>query len=290
MIPNIEQLLGFSWRIAAAAALVFFSYNYLMRLISMIDRKLMALLPPERVPLSEARRVLMIPLWGISVILVYIMLSPWLKINLFDLFLSDFRPSYFVEGLFLGIGEAAVSLIMASYALRILAPLRSRQIGNEVLLEFRMLGQTGWMRSYRDAFNIIPMPWSYLVVMWALLGEELIFRAILVSLFLPYSPAVAIIISTMFFMAVQKTRLPWYQAVAPIVGALVMGLVNAYLFALTPNLIPLTIAHVAFLGFFMGPASPVASEEAVWGYEANVRWSSLRAGAARVNRPCHRDT
>ena len=88
-------------------------------------------------------------------------------------------------GILLGIGEGAVSLVLASFAFRMMVPARSSLIhkNEEVFLELSLVGKAGWMRTFSDAFRILPISWSLVLVFVALTGEELIFRAIVIPSF-----------------------------------------------------------------------------------------------------------
>jgi membrane protease YdiL (CAAX protease family) len=160
------------------------------------------------------------------------------------------------RGILLGIAEGAFTMLIATAAFRLLAPLRQAQHGGNAALEYQTMGQGGWMRSYRDAFARLPPLLAYITVALPLMGEELIFRAVGIPVLLGLGLVPAIAISTFLFMAVQRLRLPsWYQAVGPVCGALVMGVGHGLIYARDGNLLLILIAHVTFLTFFMGRKS-----------------------------------
>lgn len=229
-----------------------------MKLANTLTREILSVFPPERISFLESQRVVILPIWGIGVAILYVAISPILGCSLVELFVRNFRTEMLAIGVLLGIGEGAVSLVLASFAFRVMGRVRSSVIHSEVSLELSLVGKAGWMRTFSDAFRIVPMPLSLILVFVALTGEELIFRAIVIPLFLPYSTAVAIGVSTLLFITVQLSHLPsWYQGVAPACGAVVMGLVNGSVFVVLGNLTPLAVAHVAYLAFLIGPAALV---------------------------------
>ena len=242
--------------IIAAFAVTVSCYTWLNWLAGQAVRAWLLKFPSERFSFREAASIWILPFWTGGIILLYLGCTVFTGGGLGHLFTNSFRLGMLIEGVFLGIGEGAVALILASLLLRLAAPLRSKKVGNQVSLEFRLLGQTGWMRTFYNVFNIIPQPWSYFLIVLPLFGEELIFRGLLIPAFLPYSRGFAIAFTTLVFITVQFINMPsWYQGLAPGLGALIMGLSNAYLFCLQQNLTAVTIAHLSFFVFMVGPSS-----------------------------------
>jgi membrane protease YdiL (CAAX protease family) len=269
LIHSGKNAVDFAVRFVGASAVVSFAYYPLMKFANSVTRKFLLVFPPDRISFLESQRIVILPAWGLAVAILYVAISPILHTSLFELFVRNFRIEMLAIGILLGIGEGAVSLVLASFAFRVMAPRRHSPIDKreEMSLELSLVGKAGWMRTFADAFRIVPIPWSLVLVFVALTGEELIFRAIVIPLFLPYSVAVAIGISTLLFITVQLSHLPsWYQGVAPACGAVVMGLANGGVFVIWRNLTPLAIAHVVYLAFLIGPAAlvPKVGEHSHW--------------------------
>jgi hypothetical protein len=190
------------------------------------------------------------PSWLVIQAAIYLLLAFLLGLPVRSLF--RFEWTLIPRGVLLGVAEASLSMLLATVALRMLAPVREAQNGGDAALEYQTLGQSGWMRTYLYVFARLPLPLALMTVMLPLLGEELIFRATAIPLLLPLGVLPAVVISTILFSAVQVLGMPsWYQAVGPVCGALAMGIGNGLVFAHDGNLLPLLIAHVTFMGMLI---------------------------------------
>jgi hypothetical protein len=165
---------------------------------------LLARRPPERISYIDSTKAIVIPTWGVMIAALYaVVLRPITGVPLWRLYVENFRASYVAEGFLLGFAQASICLLLSIYVLRALAPLRSRQVGSDVELEYRLLGQCGWMRTFTVAFRVVPAPWSFVLVATGLMGEEIIFRSTLIPLYSAYGSAFAIAMSTAFFVIPQ---------------------------------------------------------------------------------------
>lgn len=247
--PNLNPFLA----VMLVGTFAWLGYGEFMRLANYFARTAVEAIEPQEIPFIQAIRIAVMPFWGGILILTYLLLALAVGLPVARLFGSRLDARAIPIGFFLGIAEASFAMLIATAAFRALAPVRQAQKGGDANLEYQMLGQGGWMRTYRDAFDRLPGPLAYLVVAMPLFGEELIFRGAGIPLLLPLGIAPAVAISTALFMAVQLYRLPsWYQAVGPLCGALAMGICHGILYARQGNLLPLLIAHVTFLAMIMG--------------------------------------
>jgi hypothetical protein len=229
------------------------AYRPLLRLAGTCARAVVRRVQPEEVPFTDAVRITILPFWGAILFTAYLLVAWATGLPAGSIFGSRFEWTAFPRGFVLGAAEVSLSMLIATVIFRVLAPLRRAQRGGNPFLEYQTLGESGWMRSYRNAFERLPSPVAYLVVAIPLFGEEVIFRATAIPLLLPLGLVPAVVISTVFFSAVQAYGLPsWYQALGPISGAVVMGVGHGLLFAKEGNLLPLLVAHVTFLVFLMG--------------------------------------
>ncbi|WP_376794462.1 type II CAAX prenyl endopeptidase Rce1 family protein [Thermogemmatispora sp.] len=139
-------------------------------------------------------------------------------------------------------------MLLSSLALALFRPWRERQIGPDIVNELRTIGRAGWVRAYRQTLQIWPAPVGWAIIALALLGEELLFRGLAVRLLAPESFPLALVTSTLFFVAVQAQGMPsWFSALPAMCGALVIGPINAWLFVTVSNILPLVIARLTFL-------------------------------------------
>lgn len=237
--------------------LFIFETRYRSKLIAKGAEALVKHFPSHTRSWMDSLMVWGVTLFGTSAIMVYLVIASLMRMDITAPFIQRWRPALFIWGILLGLGQTSVCYLLSTFALRTGLSCRWQQVGDKVLLELQILGQTGWMRCYYSAIKTLPFPLNYGVVALALLGEELIFRGLFIPLLLPLGPTVAIGLTTAFFILEQYLGMPsWYQALAPISAALVMGLVNGYLFILEPNLIPLVIGH--FIFFLLLTAQPRA--------------------------------
>jgi hypothetical protein len=250
-LPAVPPLVGLGVVVVDA----WLGYGRFMILANRMARAAVRLFPPRDIPFFHGLAIAVMPSWCAIQVAVYLLLAWTLDLPLRTLFGERFDWTLIPRGILLGVAEASFSMVLATVALRVLAPLRQAQRGGDAALEYQTLGQSGWMRSYLYVFARLPLPLALLVVMLPLLGEELIFRATAIPLLLPLGVVPAVALSTLMFAAVQVLWLPsWYQAIGPVCGALVMGVCNGLLFAHEGNLLPLLIAHVVFLGMLIDPA------------------------------------
>jgi len=78
-------------------------------------------------------------------------------------------------------------------------------------------------------------------------AEEIMFRNIIINYFIVYGSVIAITISVLTFVLVQAFQMnAWEAAIFPMTGALVMGVVHAFLYLQVPLIWPLVLAHVTF--------------------------------------------
>jgi membrane protease YdiL (CAAX protease family) len=127
------------------------------------------------------------------------------------------------------------------------------------------------MRTYQYPLEWLPWPLAFFVVGLPMAGEELVFRAAGISLLLPMGVGTAVTISTILFMVGQTAHLPsWYQAIGPICGAFVLGIVHGLLFAYNQNLFQLQVAHLVFFMVITFGRKP--SEQTAGVSDVAVQW------------------
>ena len=149
----------FALRFLAAVGVAVIAYWPLMKVAGWASSKLASWIDTGNLPYYHGRLLWMFPAWFLCVLVLYLAVFPFLGgANPWRLFVAGLGWSDLVRGVLLGIGEASAAMLVAVYALRLAQPLRRRQVGADAALEYRILGQTGWMRSYKSLFEIIPFP------------------------------------------------------------------------------------------------------------------------------------
>jgi membrane protease YdiL (CAAX protease family) len=109
------------------------------------------------------------------------------------------------------------------------------------------LGRGGWIRHHLRTMEVIPLPLAVLISAVQVGSEEIVFRGIIVNVMRDAGPVVALTVSILLFVSMQVFFMSnWRGAMFPVVGAIVMGVVNGLLYWQNPVLLPLIIAHVLF--------------------------------------------
>jgi membrane protease YdiL (CAAX protease family) len=155
------------------------------------------------------------------------------------------RPDLVALGAVLGVGEASLASFLGYAGMRATQVRRGRSSGSS--REWLVMGRGGWMRFYLRTAEVAPWPWLVLVTVVYVTAEEAFFRGILVTFVSPHGAALAVVVSTALFLAVQVFHMPsWRAALFPAAGGLVVGVLHSVLFLLVPDLTPLVVAHFAF--------------------------------------------
>jgi len=242
-----RQLASNALALSVFAVFGVLTYGRLLVIANRLARAAVQRVQPRTVPFRDAVGIAVLPAWFVVIGVVYVPVAVIYGLPIARLYTDHFHVRDIVYGVFLGIAEAAVIMTLSVNLAALLAPLRKLQRGGNPILEHRLLAQSGWMRTYQYPLMWLPRPLAICVVALPMCGEELVFRATGIPLLSPLGVWPAVALSTLLFMAVQTAHLPsWYQAVGPMSGALVLGVVQGTLFARDGNLLPLQIAHVTF--------------------------------------------
>lgn len=148
-------------------------------------------------------------------------------------------------GALLGLAEMAFASFLGLLAMKItmaIAPAAPTRMHH-----WYVLANSGWMRLFNKAQDLLPK-WQSLVLVAAYITvEELIYRGVVLEVLTPLGSFWAILISTLVFTGYQAFNIPtWRAAMFPVLGALVVGIVHGLLFMLVPDLWPLVVAHIVF--------------------------------------------
>jgi membrane protease YdiL (CAAX protease family) len=150
-------------------------------------------------------------------------------------------------GLLLGIGEMALASLLGFAATRLIDAVEGLPAGS-VLEGWLAMSRGGWMRQYLRTIESAPWPVALSLTVLYVAVEEVIFRAILINIWLPYR-LTGLIISVGLFSVVQQFNVPsWRHGSFAFVGGLVMGTIHGILYLNVPVIFPLIAAHVSFFG------------------------------------------
>lgn len=152
--------------------------------------------------------------------------------------------------LVVGVGELALAMLICQVIMTSISPASNRKNGMSAALSsssWISASRAGWVRHHVSSLRVLPLPISMTLSGTQVACEELVFRAILIPLFLDAGVLAAVSISGVLFVVMQVFFMPsWQAAMFPVVGALIMALVHGVLFANTPFIWPLVVAHAAF--------------------------------------------
>src|SRR5262249_47258130 len=148
-----------------------------MMLANRLARAVVLAVGPRDTSFTDAMRIAVMPSWFGIIACVYAAIAGIAGLPVVRLFGDGLTPAHVARGVALGVGEASVSMMLATAAYRLFAPLRHRQRGGDPALEYRTLGQGGWMRTYRHVLTHLPWLGGVALAGLPLLGEEIIFRA-----------------------------------------------------------------------------------------------------------------
>jgi len=177
----------------------------------------------------------------------FCLLLIWIgQLDLAQLGLTRVHPALIFYGILLGIGEMALSSLLGNVGMRIAMVFVPEKVPAE-LKDWLAIARGGWMREYLRTAEIMPLPLAFLPIILYVAVEETIFRAVLLSIFLPAGNAWALGASIILFALVQIFNMSsWSGAMFPVMGALVIGFLHGSLFLAVPEIVPLIVAHVAF--------------------------------------------
>jgi membrane protease YdiL (CAAX protease family) len=149
----------------------------------------------------------------------------------------------------LGVTEMTLSSFLCFLAIKAAMLVRLRTVPSE-LKDWLTMARAGWMRHHLRTIEIAPLPLTGALILLQVGSEELVFRGVMINVFQPAGAALAVGASVVLFTLMQAFQMPtWYSAMFPMVGAFVMGIVHGVLFLLVPDILPLIVAHLSFLGF-----------------------------------------
>jgi Type II CAAX prenyl endopeptidase Rce1-like len=171
-----------------------------------------------------------------------------------SLFYCD--PVLILLGVVLGIGEMGLSTLLGFAAIVAVDSLQKwskkepRTASQRPVVEgtdWSTTARGGWMQYYLKAITILPRPVGVASVLLYVFFEEGVFRGVVLGSLAPFGWAPALGISVALFMIVQTFHTPgWRTAIFPVIGALVLGIVNGALFLTVPKIMPLALAHASF--------------------------------------------
>lgn len=237
----------FTLKFMLISAAIFIYYYLLVSRLGPVSRPLAEMLGlGKRYPVRDISAVVNLPVAALAQFLFSLVLIAITGVSVGPLLIGEFQPILMLYGILLGIGEMALATFLCLVAIQIamkVAPAGSAPQNQN----WSVIARGGWMRYHMKTLEVAPMPLATLSILLYVGVEEMIFRPILITYFLPQGAGVALICSVFFYVLVQVFHMPdWRAAMFPIIGALVIGIFHGLLFLAVPSLLPLVIAHFVF--------------------------------------------
>lgn len=204
----------------------------------------------SQLKLQELKGIVELILIVISHLLFCYLLSLFLHVPLIELWhFRQLQLQHIALGLLLGIGQMTCSATICVLLIRFLqfcfpnrVPMSSQQWVTQ--------SRAGWIRHHLDTIEHLPKFIAVMIIALQITAEETIFRGLLFTSLSPFSSHAALFGSSLLFSLIQAFLMPRkISSLFPVVGALIMGFSNAYLYMYLPNLYPLIIGHVVFFLF-----------------------------------------
>jgi hypothetical protein len=231
---------------AAAAVAIFVCYYWLLKdFLGVVSRRIVPRLPggskyTTKELYSVVKTVLGVTSQALLIVAVLIVFPSTRPTSLHLFGSIVLAPA----GVLLGLAEMAASIIAAQYVLRIFDlvaarfDLRGASLPTQVWIDLSRAGWMGTMATIRKRF---PRSLSISLVWAQVACEEAMFRHCFPLLI---GGAPGRWVSAGLFVIMQMFGMPgWRSALFPVIGAAVMGVTHAYVYALSPFLLPLIIAH-----------------------------------------------
>ena len=245
------DLAAYASAVVFIGATAFLLYGPVAQSAEVLARRIAPRLPQAAVyPIDHVRSLVALPAFGILGLTIYVVSCALVGVSPLAA-VGDTTLGLLLLGALLGIAEAALALILASTMIVAIAPFRLRGMPPDAInTEMRIVGRSGWIRLYDHVLQMRPWPVPTVAIALPLMAEEFLFRGLAVTLLRPEGAVAAVALTTAIFMAAQIAGMPsWFSSVPAICGALVVGLVHAYLFWAVPTLTPLLLAHLTFFLF-----------------------------------------
>lgn len=177
-------------------------------------------------------------------LLLYFLPIRWMSfhISLYEI------PIFLIYGILLGIGCMGVSGLFCKVGVQVIGSVSKSN--NHDLKTWLTIGRGGWIKHHLQSMEILPIYLSLLVLTMQVGSEEVIFRGILLSYFMPFGKIIAFFTALSLFVGMQAFLMNrWQGAIFPMIGAAVMGFIHSILYIQSPVIWPLIVAHVTFFLF-----------------------------------------
>ncbi len=237
--------------IAPQIIFVLFYYNYGKKIFILAAEKITKKgLIQANFALKELKGVIELILIVLSHMLFLFLIATYSRIPLSSIFTSShFHWSSVPLGIALGIGQVALSSTIGLILIKIIEHIAPEKAPRSIE-GWIVQSRSGWIKHHYDILERFPLLIAASVIVLQITCEESVFRGVLLNSFLPISPTFAILFSTFLFVSIQAFLMPSkLSSMFPIIGAIIIGLSNGYLYYNSPNIYPMIVSHAVFFFF-----------------------------------------
>ncbi len=245
---NMQLTLDFSLKLILSIIFIILFYKYLKDLIYYQSGRIAIYLGLTHYYTYEmSKGVIELPIIVIAHGLFCLFLIKMTGLNLTTLGLVPIPAfSLLAYGLLLGLGVMGTSALIGRFYIEFLRYFFKKKYPQD-LRNWLAMARSGWIRHYFHTLEVLPIPLALFITLGQVCAEEIVFRGVVINVFLNDGKYIALTISVILFMCMQVFHMPnRVSAVFPMIGALVMGLVGGFLYLHIHTLIPLIIAHITF--------------------------------------------
>jgi len=201
----------------------------------------------KRYSIMTAAGVVQLILIALSHVLFCVLLVFLFQIK--HLGLITVSPSLLVLGFLVGVGCMGLSTLLCQAGMIVGEKIFPQHVPANAK-SWLTIARGGWMRHHLHNMEILPLALAFLIVILQIGSEEVVFRGVMLNFFISNGTVTAILISTALFMYMQIFHMSSpASAMFPVLGALVLGIINGVLYVHIPMLLPLIVAHLAFFVF-----------------------------------------
>lgn len=237
------------WKLTFSVSSILIYYYFGKKIMIFLSQRLVQnnIVSSSKIPIQDFNGIIELILIVLSHVTFCFSFGTATHYNVLNLFsLKDFDINQILLGLFLGIGQMGVSSSLCFLFIRFLQTFFRKRVPN-TNIEWMSISRSGWLRHHFHTLNKLPFTLALLIITAQISSEEIVFRGIFLNQINQNNILIPIISSTILFALIQCFLMPSKLAkMFPVVGALVMGASNGYLYLHTQNLVPLIVAHIVF--------------------------------------------
>ncbi|MBA3537318.1 MAG: CPBP family intramembrane metalloprotease [Tatlockia sp.] len=250
MLDVIPILMGsIVFQLILTTLLLLSFYNYGKKIIFQFSPNIaMKTTVIEQYPLSQIVGVIELTVVAFCHVIFGCLLLFFFKIDIVTIFKNTTIINCFY-GILIGIGSVGISILLCTVGMKVLESIAPDKAPKSID-GWMAVANAGWIRHHKHTIKVLPFYLALLIITLQIGSEEVIFRAVLTHIFIPYGAKIALMISTLLFIYMQTLHMPSKtSAMFPVIGATVMGLTHGLIYLENPSIVPLIISHLTFFIF-----------------------------------------